>query len=125
MTLKRFFAILFTVTLGALAYTHQQLHLVRLSYALDERYDQWQIAAQRQSYLRTQVLALASPQSLDRHLSQAQVRLAFRGPTHVVHLAAVPAMSSTASQPAWLALTTEAEASTDAAAHVDPGDLQD
>jgi len=119
MSLKRFFSILSLVTVGALCYTHQQLCLVRLSYVLDERYDRWQIAAQRQSYLKTHVMALASPQQLEQQLARADVRLAFPAQTQLVRVASAPAAPMAMAPGAWFALTAEAEAS------VDPADLQD
>ena len=111
MTLKRFLTVLSLVTLGALLYTHQQLGLVRMSYALDERHDQWQIASQRHSYLQMKVLALASPQQLDHHLSQAEVHLAFPPQTRVVRVAKAAAERPAVAWNPRLAWTSEAEAS--------------
>ena len=86
MTLARFLGLVTVVTVGALAYTMQQVTLVRAGYALDQSELRVAAARNEQQHLQHQVLALKSPAQLEARLASLDVELAPAGREQIVRV---------------------------------------
>ena len=82
--------LIMAVTFMALAYVHQHIELVKLSYVLDSKEGRLEHMLDHKEYLRYNIKELESPSRLERVLASRKIYTAFPKRGQVVSLANVP-----------------------------------
>ena len=90
MRLFKYIILLGAVTFIALAYVHQQVELVKLSYEIDCKEKKLKEMLDRKGVLRYNISNLESPSRLEKVLLEKKVSVSYPKKGHVIRLARNP-----------------------------------
>lgn len=90
MKLFKFIIMMSTITLISLAYVHQQVELVKLSYAIEHKEKKMKDVLDRKETLSYNIENLEAPSRLEKVLSARKVDIAYPKRGNVFRMAAAP-----------------------------------